>query len=268
MDLGLRDKTAVVAGGSRGMGRATAELLADEGCRVAILARGDADLGVAEEALRRRGSPDAVAIRTDLRDAAQVDAAFATLAGRWGALNALVCAAGPGSGARFEELSDADWVRAFDDGVLTAMRCVRAALPLLRRADFGRIVTLGATSTRHQNPGLIAYTAAKSALVSATKNLARSLAPEGIVANCVCPGWVLTPSVEAYLRDLAAKTGLPEGDVGAAYRAGTRIYGASNDLGRIGQPEEVALLAAVLCSPLAAFTTGATIPVDGGTDFF
>jgi 3-oxoacyl-[acyl-carrier protein] reductase len=267
MDLGLRDKAAVVAGGSRGMGRATAELLAAEGCRVAVLARTDADLGKAEEALRRRGSPDALAIQADLRDAEQVDAAFATLARRWGALNALVCAAGPSSARPFEELADADWVRAFDEGVLTAVRCVRGALPLLRRAEFGRIVTLGATATRHQNPGLIAYTAAKAALVSATKNLARGLAPEGIVVNCVCPGWVLTPSVAGYLRDLASKTGLPADDVEAAYRAGAGTLGAASDLGRIGRPEEVAVVAAVLCSPLAGFTVGATIPVDGGTDF-
>jgi NAD(P)-dependent dehydrogenase (short-subunit alcohol dehydrogenase family) len=250
------------------MGRATAELLAAEGCRVAVLARADADLAAAGEALRRCGSPDALAIQADLHDAAQVDAAFATLVHRWGALNVLVCAAGPGSAGSFEELSDADWIRAFDEGVLTVVRCVRAALPLLRRAEFGRIVTFGATSTRHQNPGLIAYTASKAALVSATKNLARGLAPEGIVVNCVCPGWVLTPSVAGYLRDLAARTDLPEDDVGAAYRAGARTLGAANDLGRIGQPEEVALMAAVLCSPFAAFTVGATIPVDGGTDFF
>lgn len=268
MDLGLRDKAAVVAGGSRGMGRATAELLAAEGCRVAVLGRSEADLREAEDALGRRGSPDAVAIRADLLDTAAVEAAFTTLAGRWGALNALVCAPGPSSAGTLDELADADWVRAFDEGVLTAVRCVRAALPLLRRADFGRIVTLGATSTRHQNPGLIAYTAAKAALVSATKNLARALAPEGIVVNCVCPGWVLTPSVAGYLRDLAARTGLPEGDMGAAFRAGTGLLGAANDLGRIGQPEEIALMAAVLCSPLAGFTVGATIPVDGGTDFF
>jgi 3-oxoacyl-[acyl-carrier protein] reductase len=268
MDLGLRGAAAVVAGGSRGMGRATAELLAAEGCRVAVLARSEPDLREAEEALRAHGSPDVLALRTDLLVAADVDAAFATVARRWGALNALVYAAGPAHAGRLDELSDADWVRAFDEGVLGAVRCVRAALALLRQAPFARIVTLGATSTRHQNPRLIAYTAAKAALVSVTKNLARSLAPEGIVVNCVCPGWVLTPSVAAHLRETAAQAGLDPGDVAGAFRLGTASYGAANDLGRIGRPEEVAVVAALLCSPRAGFTVGATIPVDGGTDFF
>src|SRR6266446_4909396 len=261
MDLGLSDATVVVAGGSRGMGRATAELLAAEGCRVAVLARSEPDLRDAEEGLRAKGAPDVLALRADLLVAADVEAAFATVGRRWGALNALVCAAGPTSAGTLEELSDADWLHAFEEGVLGAVRCVRAALPLLRKARFARIVTLGATSTRHQNPRLIGYTAAKAALVSVSKNLARSLAPEGVVVNCVCPGWVLTPSV-------AAQAGRDPDDVAGAYRLGAASYGAANDLDRIGRPEEIAVMAALLCSPLAGFTVGATIPVDGGTDFF
>ncbi len=250
------------------MGRAAAECLATEGCRVAVLARTASDLEVAAESLRARGAPDVLALPTDLLDAAQVQAAFHAVERRWGELNALVCSAGPESAGAFEELSDQDWVTAFEEGVLSAVRCVRAALPLLRKARFARIVTLAATSTRHQNPRLVAYTAAKAALVSVTKNLARSLAPEGVIVNCICPGWVLTPSIERHLRDAAARAGLPEDDLDAAYRAGARSYGSANDLGRVGKPEEVGALVAWLCSPLAAFTAGATIPVDGGTDFF
>jgi len=176
MNLGLSDATAVIAGGTRGMGRATAELLAAEGCRVAVLGRTESDLRATERALRERGAPDALGLRTDLLDTASVQAAFAEVDRRWGALNALVCAAGPTSDGTIEDLDDGRWLHAFDEGVLSAVRCVRAALPLLRRARFGRVVTLAATSTRHQNPRLIAYTAAKSALVSVSKNLARSLA--------------------------------------------------------------------------------------------
>src|SRR5439155_13139027 len=153
------------------------------------------------------GAPDVLALRADLLVAADVEAAFATVGRRWGALNALVCAAGPTSAGTLEELSDADWLHAFDEGVLGAVRCVRAALSLLRTARFARIVTLGATSTRHQNPRLIGYTAAKAALLSVSKNLARSLAPEGMVVNCVCPGWVLTPSVAAHLRAMPPRRG-------------------------------------------------------------
>jgi len=89
-----------------------------------------------------------------------------------------------------------------------------------------------------------------------------------MVVNCVCPGWVLTPSVAAHLRAMAAQAGRDPDDVAGAYRLGAASYGAANDLGRIGRPEEIAVVAALLCSPLAGFTVGATIPVDGGTDFF
>lgn len=268
MDLGLSGKTAVVAGGTRGMGRATAMLLAREGCRVAVLGRTVADLEATREALVAAGSPDVLALRTDLLDTAAVTSAFRTVAERWNGLNALVHVAGPSSAGTIDDLADADWIRAFDEGVLSAVRCVREALPLLRRAAFGRIVTLAATSTRQQSPNLIAYTAAKSALVSLTKNLARSLAPEGIIVNCICPGWVQTPSVEGYLREVAQRHGLSADDLAGAFHAGLAEFGSGNDLGRIGRADEVAVMAVTLCSPHAGFTVGATIPVDGGTDFF
>jgi NAD(P)-dependent dehydrogenase (short-subunit alcohol dehydrogenase family) len=267
MDLGLRDKAAVVAGGTRGMGRATAELLAAEGCRVAVLGRTETDLEDAARALGRAGAGDVLALRADLLVAADVERAFATVGARWGAINALVCAPGPRAGGAFEALADGDWFDAYDQGVLTMVRCVRAALPWLRRADVARIVTLAATSTRHQSPNLIAYTAAKAAMVSASKNLARSLATEGIIVNCLCPGWVLSESVAAYLREVAVREGLPPDDLAGAFRAGLREYGSGNDLGRIGRAEEIGVMATWLCSPRAGFTVGAVIPVDGGTDF-
>jgi 3-oxoacyl-[acyl-carrier protein] reductase len=111
---------------------------------------------------------------------------------RWGVLNILINGAGPTGAGRFEDLSDANWADSFDQGVTSAIRCVRAALPLLRAADWARIVNVTAMSVQHQSPGLVSYTAAKSALLSVTKNLARSLAPDGILVNAVAPGPILT----------------------------------------------------------------------------
>src|SRR2546427_11355433 len=147
MDLGLHDALPILAGGSRGMGRATAELLAAEGCRVAILARTEADLRDAEAALRVKGARDVLALRADLLQAGQVDAAFQAGERRWGALHALVCAAGPTTAGTLEELSDRDWLHAFHEGGLGTGRCLGAALPLLRRASVAPLVTLAATPT-------------------------------------------------------------------------------------------------------------------------
>jgi 3-oxoacyl-[acyl-carrier protein] reductase len=266
MDLGLRGRAVVVAGGSRGMGRAAAELFAAEGCRVAVLARTEPDLREAEEELVAAGASDAIGLQCDLLDTGEVEAAFTFLDERWGELNALVNAAGPTRLGALDELTDNEWMETFDVGVLTMVRAVRAALPLLRKGAYARIVNVAATSIRHQAPGLIGYTAAKAALASATKNLARSLARDGIIVNAVCPGTVMSPALEAYLAT-TDQIGLPEGPLEAAYAAVARDFDAPNDLGRVGLPEEVGALIVFLCSEQAGFVVGATIPVDGGTDF-
>jgi 3-oxoacyl-[acyl-carrier protein] reductase len=266
MDLGLRDRAVCIAGGSRGMGRAAADLLAAEGCRVAVLGRDEADLRAAEEELMDGGSPDALGLQCDLLDTGEVEAVFTFLDERWGELNGLVNAAGPSRVGGLDDLTENDWLEDFDVGVVTMIRTVRAALPLLRKATFARVVNLAEASIRHQSPGLIAHTAANAAMASASKNLARALAPEGILVNTVCPGTVMSPALEGYLGE-TDPAGLPEGPLEAAYTAVARDFDATNDLGRIGLPEEVAAVTVFLCSEAASFVAGATIPVDGGTDF-
>lgn len=266
MDLGLRDRAVCIAGGSHGMGRAAADLLAGEGCRVAVLGRHEADLRVAEEELMAGGAPDALGLQVDLLDTGEVEAAFTFLDERWGELNGLVNAAGPSRVGGLDDLTENEWLEDFDVGVLTMIRTVRAALPLLRKATFARIVNLAEASIRHQSPGLIAHTAANAATASASKNLARALAPEGILVNTVCPGTVMSPALEAYLTETDPE-GLPEGPLEAGYAAIERDFGVSNDLGRVGLPDEVAAVTVFLCSEAVSFVSGATIPVDGGTDF-
>jgi 3-oxoacyl-[acyl-carrier protein] reductase len=266
MDLGLRDRAICIAGGSRGMGRAAADLLAAEGCRVAVLGRDDANVREAEEELLAGGAPDAVGLQCDLLDTGEVEAAFTFLDERWGELNGVINAAGPSRVGALDDLTENEWLEDFDVGVVSMIRTVRAALPLLRKATFARIVNLAEASIRHQSPGLIAHTAANAAMASASKNLARALAPEGILVNTVCPGTVMSPALEEYLAETDPK-GLPDGPLEAGYAAIVRDFGAENDLGRVGVPEEVAAVAVFLCSEAASFVAGATIPVDGGTDF-
>src|SRR6476620_7765948 len=170
MDLGLVDSHAVVTGGSKGMGLAIAETLASEGASVAVMARGREALDAAVESLRAAGAPDAFGISVDMSDAESITAGFAQVAERWGRVNSLVHTIGPGDGY-FEEMTDADWAAAFALGTMSGVRSVRAALPLLRAAEWARIVTLSAHSIQRQNPRIVAYTAAKDALSSVTKNL-------------------------------------------------------------------------------------------------
>ncbi len=263
MDLGFTGASAVVVGGTRGIGYATALCLAREGCRLGVVGRDESRLSDTAGALRAAGSPDVLELAADTTCASAVAAVFDRVRGRWGALNALINTVGPAGGGSLEKLSDAAWSDAFDQGALSAVRCVRSALPLLREAEWARIVHVTAMSVQHQSPGLIGYTTAKSALLSLTKNLSRTLAPDGILVNAVAPGPILTE----WARPVLAAAGIDGQDPVAAFRLLEKGHAMSVDLGRFGLPEEVATVIAFCASRRNSFMTGAHLNVDGGSDF-
>ena len=266
MDLGLEGAHAVVTGGSKGMGRAIAERLAAEGAEVAVLARGHEAVDETVAALRALGSEQSRGLSVDATDPGQVEAAFAELGRRWSSCNVLVNTLGPGAG-RFEDLDDSAWDASFDLGVMAAVRCVRAALPLLRRAEWARIVNVSAHSTQRQSPMLVAYTASKAALTSVSKNLSKSLAPEGILVNTVSPGSIVTASFSEGLRETFEREGLDATDPYDVMRWIDENFHQPAGLGRAGLPEEVASLTAYLASRTNGYVTGADVNVDGGSDF-
>ncbi|MGI8662161.1 MAG: SDR family NAD(P)-dependent oxidoreductase [Acidimicrobiales bacterium] len=266
MDLGLAEATVVVAGGTTGMGRAAADCFAADGARVAVLARSQADLDTTAAALTDLGSPDAVGIATDLFDTASVERAVAELGERWGHINAVVNAAGPMTGGleSFDTYTDDDWHAVFDGITLSAVRTVRAALPLLRAAEWARIVNVSAMSTKRQSPPLIAYTASKSALTSLTKNLAQTLAPDGILVNTVSPGTFASASFKAHL---AQVPGVDENDLHDVMRFIKEGFGHGVFLDRAADPSEIGPVIAFAASKRNTYMTGANINVDGGSDF-
>ncbi|MHB8465690.1 MAG: SDR family NAD(P)-dependent oxidoreductase [Acidimicrobiales bacterium] len=266
MDLGFEGATAAITGGTKGMGRATAETLAAEGARVAVLARGQAALDDTVASLLDKGAPEAYGFAVDVSDRAQVEQAFEELAGRWPSLNVLVNTIGPAAG-RFEELTDEGWETAFALGTMAAVHCVRAALPMIRRAEWGRIVNFAAHSIQRQSPMLVAYTASKAAVTSISKNLAKSLAPEGILVNTVSPGTIVTASFTEALRSTLEAKGFDASDPHDVMRWIEEVYHQPADLGRAGLPQEVAGVAAFLASKRNGYVTGANINVDGGSDF-
>ena len=255
--------TTVVSGGSTGIGLAVAVRLAQDGGRIAILGRRSEILGRAEQQIRDAGASDVLALTTDVTEDRQVADGFASISGRWGQVNALVNAVGPAGAGGFADLSDDAWHDAFDQGVVTAVRCIRHALPLMRRAEWGRIVNITALSVKHQSPGLIAYTAAKAALASVTKNLARSLAAEEILVNAVAPGAVLTGAIRAAVSAAGGNADDPRD----AFRVMAEQFGSSTDLRRVADPGEVAEVIAFCASRANTHMTGAQLNVDGGTDF-
>src|SRR4029453_10161160 len=257
MDLGWRGASVALTGGSSGMARAAAECMADDGARVAVLARRKALLDETVPALRARGSPEPRA----------VGAAFAELGERWGALNALVNAVGPADTGTIDTLSDEGWARSLELGLMGAVRSTRAALPWLRKAPWARIVNVSAHSTQRQTPTLIGYTAAKSALTSRSKNLAKTLAKENILVNTVSPGTFLSGGVKSWLEGMAAQRGIDPNSLEDLNRIIAEDFGEPSDLGRAGLPDEIGCVIAFLASRRNSYMTGANVNVDGGSDF-
>lgn len=264
MDLGFANATAVVVGGGRGMGLAAARCLADDGARVALIGRTKGILDSAAKDLADRGSPDAIGLVADTTDAAQVQSAFDEVSGRWGPqLNVLVNAVGPGTRGTFDDLTDDQWREAFDDGVMGMVHCVRSALPLLRNAEWARIVNFSAHSTQRQSVILPAYTAAKAAVTSISKNLSLLLAKDEIMVNVVSPGSIASEALKGW----AQSVGVDGGDPYALMAAIDTHFGHPAHLPRAGLPDEIGPVVAFLASRRNSYMTGANINVDGGSDF-
>lgn len=264
MDLGLQDARAVVVGGGRGMGLATARCLADDGARGAVVARSAADLDRATDDLIRRGSPDAVGLVADATDEQRVAEVFAELGERWGGeLNILINAAGPDVQGTFDDLTDEQWRRAIDQGAMGMVHTVRAALPMLRKAEWARIVNFSAHSTQRQSTVLAAYTAAKAMVNSISKNLSLLLAPDEILVNVVSPGSVASEALVGWARSV----GLDGEDPYRLMEAITEHFGHPAHLPRAGLPDEVGSVAAFLASRRNSYLTGTNVNVDGGSDF-
>lgn len=254
---------ALVCGGSRGIGLASARALAEQGCQVAILGRRQDRIDQAIAVLAEHGHPGVEGWAADATDPIQLARAFASIESRFDYLNVLVNAVGSSVVGTFDALDEDDWVRAFSEGSLSAVRTIKLALPMLRRAPWARIVNVTAMSTQHQTPTLVAYTASKAALTSITKNLSRYLAAEGILVNAVAPGSVMTGGVAAAVSAAGGDPSDPEG----SYAVMADLFGAHIDLGRVADPEEVAQVVAFCASKANTFMTGAHINVDGGSDF-
>jgi 3-oxoacyl-[acyl-carrier protein] reductase len=255
MDLNFTGKCALVAGGSTGIGLATAEILLREGCRrVVIASRSAAKLEAAAAALQAATGRRPETLACDATRPEQVAALIAHLGA--GPLDILVSAFGGSFRSGFEALEDAQWLANYELNVLGTVRVLRAALPLLRQAETGRVVLLGATSARQPSEHQIVSNTHKAALLALTKTLSNELAP-GITVNCVCPGRVLTPLAESRMRQRAMEAGV-------SLEAIIAETAATIPLGRLGTAEETANMVAFLASDAASYVTSQSILVDGG----
>lgn len=255
MDLGLRDAGVLVTGGSSGVGLATARVLLAEGASVAICARDPRRLAEAAADLEADHPGRVVATPADVRDRGQVEALVARAVERFGGLDCLVNNAGGARMTTFATTSPDDWRDELDLKFSSVIKPVEVAVEHLRRSDRAAIVNVNAILARQPEPRLVATSAARAGVLNLSRSLATELAP--IRVNSVCLGLIDTgqwrrryeaadtdQTYEEWCRELAADRGVV--------------------LGRLGTAEEVAVMIAVLLSPVASFVTGAVLDVGGG----
>lgn len=260
MDFGIAGRTAVVTGASRGIGHAVAEALAAEGAALVLTARGPDDLDRAVRKLRSAGT-NVVGVAGDVSDPATTAAILEAGVRAYGGIDMVVNNAGSDAGhLPIDRLEDADWESAYRVNVVSAVRLTVAVLPHMRAQKWGRIVNVASYTARVPEPFCGPYAAAKAALVNVTRNLSRAYGAEGICANCVLPGLTDTEGVQAGFDDVVAASGRSRPELVARM-----LERAPIDAGRMGTAAEVAAAVAFLCSAQAAWITGATLAVDGGT---
>jgi 3-oxoacyl-[acyl-carrier protein] reductase len=248
LGIDLSGKTALVTGGSRGLGRAAALLLARAGADVAIsyVRDGRAARSVVDECCSL--GVKAIAVRADMASSAQVRRLMQTVARVLGRLDILVCNAGIWNESAIERMSDARLGRMLDVNVRGVFGCVRAAVPAMKRQESGRIILVASTAGQRGEAFHSHYAASKGAIISLTKSLGPELAPHGILVNCIAPGWFDTDMSVPTMRVPRLRRWVLD----------------SIPLRRIGRPDEFAGAVLFLASDFSTFITGEVLNVNGG----
>ena len=272
MDLNLAGAAVLVSGGTKGLGLQAALAFAREGARVVVCARGIEGLNRTVELLREVGAPDAFGVQTDLGSLASINALFAEIESRWGELNTLINMAGPtepSQASSFVEIRDEQWQYYLDVGIMSVVRCTRAAVPLMRKAGWGRVINISSVSARLGLPIEAPYMTAKAGLNALSKNMAWALAKEGILVNTVTPGVFKTEALSYFMEATGVTDRYDPNDLSAVWAWARDVHGGRHigTIGRVALADEITSLLLLLGSRANSYIVGANIPIDGGTDF-
>jgi 3-oxoacyl-[acyl-carrier protein] reductase len=257
VNLGLKDRVALVAASSQGIGRATAEAFAAEGCRVAMCSRNPLTLQAAAEEIRKQHNAEVLAQACDVGDAAAVKSFVAAVAEKFGGVDICVTNAGGPPAKGFLSATLDEWQRALDLNFLSTVYFAREVIPLMQRKRWGRIVTVTSITTKQPVPDLVLSNAVRAAVVGLVKSLANEFGKDGILVNNVGPGFTATDRLKELAKARASASGKSEQQIFEGWAADAPLQ-------RLGDPREVAETIVWLASERASYITGQTVLVDGG----
>ena len=265
MDLQLKGKRALVTGSSSGLGAAIALELAAEGVAVAVHGRNRVRAEKTAREIERMGVQAVVTTGNLMKDDEANAVADAALAGL-GGIDIMVNNAGAVlrmDNPDWMDVKPSEWLDSFNLNVCAAIRLSQCTAPFMVERGWGRIINISSTGGSQCDGYLLDYSAAKAAVDNVTVNLSKLLAPKGVTVNAVIPGTMLTPAVDRWLITLRKQLGWPDD-----MSVNERVYATQfmpQPVPRLGRPREIAVVVAMLASPLSDYTTGAFLRVDGGT---
>jgi 3-oxoacyl-[acyl-carrier protein] reductase len=257
MDLGLKDRVVIVAASSQGIGRATAEAFAAEGCRVAMCARNQQTLQAAAEKIRKQYNTEVLTQAFDVTSAPDVKHFVRSVAEQFGGVDICVINAGGPPAKGFLAATLEEWQRALEMNFLSAVYFAREVIPHMQRERWGRIITLTSITTKQPVTDLVLSNAVRAAVVGLVKSLANEFGKDGILVNNVGPGFTATDRLKELAKARASSSGKSEMEIFTGWAADAPLQ-------RLGEPREVAETIVWLASERASYITGQTVLVDGG----
>jgi 3-oxoacyl-[acyl-carrier protein] reductase len=257
MDLGIKDRIALVAASSRGLGLAVAHGLAKEGAKLALCARTSAALDAAAEEIRRQTGADVMTRAVDVTVYDEVRQFVAAVVDRFGRLDVCVANAGGPPAKNFAETTVQDWRSAADLNLMSTVYLAKEVLPVMQQQHWGRFIAISSVAAKQPLEGLILSNAVRAGVGGLIKTLSNEYGPFGVLVNSVCPGYTATARLVDLSRKLAEKERVEPEEIEARWARQTALR-------RVGRPEEFADLVVFLSSERAAYITGASIAVDGG----
>jgi 3-oxoacyl-[acyl-carrier protein] reductase len=258
MDLGIKDRRAIVTGGGSGIGRETARQFLEEGAKVVICGRESGKLTAACDELAMRTKGEIHPVQADMSKEPDIARLVDTAVEKLGGVDILVNNAGTMYSGRFAALTDASLKIQLETKLFGFMRAIRLVYPLMKAQKWGRIVNMIGGAGKEPDPYMFGSGMTNSALLNLTKSLSAEFGEDNVLVNAVCPGWVDTNLWRMNAQGLQKELGVHSND------DARRLAARKNSLGRFGKPEELANAIVFLCSERASYITGVSLNLDGG----